>query len=64
MFTTYKTKIESQLNKIIKILVFDQAEKYELNKSSELYANFGIIHQNITPYTPQQNVIAERKKKL
>ena len=63
MFITYKVEVENQLNKNIKILKFDRGGEYELNEFSELCAKFGVIHQTITPYTPQQNGIAERKNR-
>jgi len=61
MLITYKAEVENQLNKNIKILKSDRDGEYESNEFSELYANFGIIQQTTTPYTPQQNVIIERK---
>ena len=62
-FIIYKTKVENQLNKNIKILKFDRGGEYESNKFSDLCIKFGIIHQITAPYTPQQNEIAERKNK-
>ena len=63
MFITYKTKVENQLNKNLKILKFDRSREYKSNNFSELCANFGIIHQITTSYTPQQNMIAKRKNR-
>ena len=63
MFLTYKAEVENQFNKNIKILKSDRDGEYESNKFSELCVKFGIIHQTIAPYTPQQNKIAERKNK-
>ena len=63
IFITYKAEVENQLNKNIKILKSDQGGEYESNDFTELCAKFGIIHQTTTPYTPQQNGIAERKNK-
>jgi len=37
--------------------------EYESNEFNELCANFGIVHQNVAPYTPQQNEIVERNNK-
>ena len=50
---TYKSEVENQLNKNIKILKSDRGGEYESNDFSELCAKFGIIHQTIAPYTPQ-----------
>ena len=61
MFITYKTEVENQLNKNIKILKSDWGKEYESNDFSEVCAKFGIIHQPTAPYTPQQNGIVERK---
>ena len=63
MFITYKAEAENQLNKNIKILKSNRGGEYESNDFSELCAKFGIIHQTIAPYTPQQNGIAERKNR-
>ena len=54
-------KIENQLSKQIKILKSNRDREYESNKFNDLCANFDIIHQATTPYTPQQNEIVERK---
>ena len=61
MFLTYKAEVENQLNENIKILKSDRGGEYESNNFSELCDKFGIIHQTVTPYTSQQNGIAERK---
>ena len=44
MFIRYKTEVENQLKKNIKILKFDRGGEYESNKFSKLCVNFGIIH--------------------
>ena len=64
MFIIYNAKVENQVNKNIKILNSDRGGEYESNEFSELYANFSIIHQSTTPYTPQQNEIAEKNRTL
>ena len=61
MCITYKVKIKNQLNKNIKNLQSDRGGEYKSNKFSKLCANFGIIHQTVTSYTPQENEIAESK---
>ena len=39
----------------------DRGGEYEFTTLSEFCALHGIVHQTTTPYTPQQNGIAERK---
>jgi len=63
MFITYKAEVENQLNKNRKILKFYRGEEYELNEFIELCANFGLNHYTTALYTPQQNGIAENKKR-
>jgi len=63
MFITYKSEVENQLNKNIKILKYDRGGEYESNNFSELCVKFDIIYQTTAPYTPQQNGIAEWKNR-
>ncbi|GJS08521.1 retrovirus-related pol polyprotein from transposon TNT 1-94 [Tanacetum coccineum] len=58
-----KSEVENQLDKKIKILRSDRGGKYESNDFSEFCSTFGIVHQTTTPYTPQQNGVAERKNR-
>ena len=39
----------------------DRGREYESTPLFEICALHGIVHQTTTPYTPQQNGIAERK---
>nr|GEY67043.1 polyprotein, putative [Tanacetum cinerariifolium] len=63
MFNTYKAEVENQLDKKIKILRSDRGGEYESTDFSEFCSTFGIVHQTTTPYTPQQNRVAERKNR-
>lgn len=39
----------------------DNGIEFFNNQVNELLLNFGIIHQNNYPYTPQQNSVVDRK---
>ena len=56
----YKSEVESQLNKKIKVLISDRGGEY-VSPFKEFYATLGIRHKFIVPYSPQHNGIAERK---
>ena len=59
-FRQYKTKVENQLDRKIKMTKSDRGGEYESPFAEICLAN-GIIHQTTTPYTPRSNGIAERK---
>lgn len=60
IFKDFKLKVENELNYKIKRLRTDNGKEY-CNYNFEKYlSNHGIIHQTSTPYTPQQNGLAER----
>ncbi|TQE08632.1 hypothetical protein C1H46_005724 [Malus baccata] len=63
MFKTFKAEAENQLDKRIKVLRLDRGGEYESNDFAEFCSTHGIIHQTATPYTPQQNGVAERKNR-
>lgn len=59
-FKDFKLKVENELNHKITKLRTDNGKEY-CNYNFEKYlSNHGIIHQTSTPYTPQQNGMAER----
>ena len=62
-FKTYKAEVENQLEKKIKVIRFDRGGEYESVAFSDFCAQYGIVHQTTTPYTPQQNGVAERKNR-
>ncbi|GKD80912.1 pol polyprotein, partial [Tanacetum coccineum] len=59
-FVLYKTEVENQLGKKIKVVRSDRGGKY-VAPFAELCAKHGIRHEFTAPYSPQQNGIAERK---
>ena len=61
-FIQYKNEVENQLNKKIKILRNDRGGEYE-SPFGEFCLQHGIVHQTTTPYSPQQNGVAERKNR-
>ena len=61
-FIQYKNEIKNQLCKKIKILRSNKCGEYE-SPFGEFCKEYGKIHQTTTPYSSQQNGIAERKNK-
>ncbi|GKA78709.1 retrovirus-related pol polyprotein from transposon TNT 1-94 [Tanacetum coccineum] len=61
-FVLYKTEVENQLGKKIKVVRSDRGGKY-VASFAELCAKHGIRHEFTAPYSPQQNGIAERKNR-
>ena len=59
-FVLYKHKVENQLNKKIKVLRNDRGGEFE-SPFVDVCAQHEIIHETITPYSPQSNRVAERK---
>ena len=59
-FILYKTKVENQLNKRIKVLQSDRGGEY-VAPYGECCAQYRIIHQTIAPYSPPSNGVVERK---
>ncbi|GJW51718.1 probable BOI-related E3 ubiquitin-protein ligase 3 [Tanacetum coccineum] len=59
-FVLYKTEVENQLGKKIKVVRSDRGGEY-VAPFAELCAKHGIRHEFTAPYSPQQNSIAERK---
>nr|GEW19254.1 zinc finger, CCHC-type [Tanacetum cinerariifolium] len=59
-FVLYKTKVENQLGKIIKVVRSDIGGEY-VSSFIELCAKHRIRHMFTAPYSPQQNGIFERK---
>lgn len=59
-FTEFKNKVENHTERKIKYFRTDNGTEYTSTKFETLFKNAGIQHQLTTPYTPQQNGIAER----
>ena len=60
MFKLYKTEVENQLGKTIKMVRSDRSDEYDV-PLNEFCAQHGIIHQTTTPYSPQQNGMLKEK---
>nr|GEU98265.1 retrotransposon protein, putative, Ty1-copia subclass [Tanacetum cinerariifolium] len=63
-FKIYKAKVENKKGKKIQILRSDRGGEYFSIEFSSYCEAQGLIHQRTTPYTPQQNGVAERKNKV
>ena len=63
MFMCYKSEVENQIEKKIKILRSDRGGEYFSTDFSSFCEANGIIHEVSAPYTPQQNGLAERKNR-
>eukprot|EP00253_Pinus_taeda_P027661 PITA_27661 len=62
-FKEFKSMIENQTGKKIKILRSDQGGEYRLGEFMNFCKQHGIIQQFTVPHTPQQNGVAERKNR-
>ena len=62
-FKVYKTDVENQLEKKIKVLRFDRGGEYTLNELKEFCEENGIIHEITPSYSPQSNGVAKRKSR-
>ena len=59
-FFLYKNEVENQLNKKIKVLRSDRGDENE-SLFVDFCAQYGIIHETTTPYSPQSNGVSKRK---
>ena len=62
-FRHFKALIENQTEKKIKILRTDNGAEYESNEFHDFCKEVGIKRETTTPYTPEQNGVAERKNR-
>jgi len=60
-FRHFKALIENQAKKKIKILSTENGTEYQSNKFHGFCKEAGIKRETTTPYTPEQNGVAERK---
>eukprot|EP00253_Pinus_taeda_P016236 PITA_16236 len=60
-FRHFKALIENQTEKKIKILITDNGTEYESKEFHKFCKEAGIKRETTTPYTPEQNGVAERK---
>ena len=63
-FRHLKALIENQTKKKIKILRTDNGTEYESNEFHDFCEEVGIKRETTTPYTPEQNGVAERKNRM
>ncbi|KAJ9561022.1 hypothetical protein OSB04_006182 [Centaurea solstitialis] len=62
-FKLYKAEVENQKEKRIKILRSDRGGEYFSNEFDTFCEENGIKHERTSPFTPQQNGLAERKNR-
>ena len=62
-FKEFKTLVENQTEKKIKVLRTDNGGEFCSKEFEEFCKKFGIAWQKNTPYTPQQNGVAKRMNK-
>ena len=60
-FKEFKTMVEKQTRKCIKIVRYDQGGEYTSRDFNSSCKNNGIIQEFTVPSTPQQNGVVERK---
>ena len=61
-FKKFRVEVENQLGKCIKAIQSDRGGEYLLGDFKDYLTQNGIISQLVTPRTPQQNGIAERRR--
>ena len=59
-FKTYKSLVENQIGKKIKVLRTDNGLEFCSKEFEKYLQNAGIIHQKTCSYTPEQNGLCER----
>lgn len=59
-FIEYKTLVENQTNKKIKIIRSDNGREFCNAEFNYYLKKTGIVHQTTCPYTPEQNGLSER----
>lgn len=63
IFAEFKTLVENQTGKRIKILRTNNGKEYVNQKFEQYMKKSGIRHQFTITYTPQQNGVAERENR-
>ena len=58
-FKEYKSLVENQIDRKIKILQSDNGGGFTLEEFKEIYREYGINLELTTPYNPQQNGFTE-----
>ncbi|MFS7937026.1 putative RNA-directed DNA polymerase [Helianthus anomalus] len=64
MFKDFKSEVENQLKKTIKILRTDRGGEYLSGAFQDNFRSCGIISQLIPPGTPQHNGVSERRNRI
>lgn len=59
-FKTFKTQIEKQTGKQVKVFRSDNGKEFLNRQFADYFENEGIVHQTSTPYCHQQNGLVER----
>ena len=62
-FKIYKTEVENQIERKIKVLRSDRGGEYTVGELTLFCEEHGIIHEVTPSYSPQSNGIAERKNR-
>ena len=62
-FRTFKALVENVTGKKIKILRTDNGIEYEMNEFKNFYREVDIKRETTTIYTPEKNIVAERKNR-
>jgi hypothetical protein len=62
-FKEFRTMVEKQTGKSIKILRSDQGGEYKSGDCKKYCKDNGIVQQFIVPHTPKQNIVTKRKNK-
>lgn len=60
VFKDYKSKVENEIGNKIKVVRSDNGKEYCNKEFDSFLSRHGIEHQTSTPYSPQQNGLAER----
>jgi transposase InsO family protein len=63
-FKNNKSEVENQLEKKIKRLRSDRGGEYFSNEFLEFCTVHRIVHERMSPYSPESNGIAERKNRI
>ena len=62
-FKEFRTEVENQLGKHIKVIRSDRGGEYLIGDFKDYLIENGIVSQLTAPRTPQQNGIAKRRNK-
>ncbi|XP_050919064.1 uncharacterized protein LOC127136560 [Lathyrus oleraceus] len=63
-FKKFKSMVEWKRGHKIKVIKMDGGDEYVSNEFERFYDQECILHEVVSPYTPQQKGVAERKNRL